>query len=470
MRNRENLFVWVSIGLFFVSINSFSQNMVTGIVRDAVTRDFLASIHVFDEENIESGTLTNSKGKFSLEIAEFPVVLSLTAVGYHRKDLVITHYPDFALELELIPATIQIDEVAITGERYQRYLKEEAFYIKDYAFTEDFIWLTGYPQKNILRPELRVLSFSGRTLARESTGKRPELFPDALGNVHLIQDDSVFQLHYDGEIRKYYPQEKDESLENLLALQHIDSKGAVIKKTSGEANLIEYWKYVFIDSTEYLLHASYDRNLFDHSESAKSYKHGSIPSTEGKPGPSHQFVQLQELRSSNPQLMLMSDTQIADWIQNKTGKPSTAGAGDWSSPTGKFTNYAMNRLLIYKPIISRYFILDTCNIIFEDRDYLLWVYFPNRELPEFYHLELPEEASELNMIQDKTTLNLYATYSINGLCYIAKIDPLYGEVKKTADLKGFAFVENIQVHGGRVYFTHQSPLGRRTMNLYSFIF
>ena len=89
MRKCIFIFVGAALALLMTSFSSYAQNTINGTIRDAVSRDFLSDIHISVDENTESGTFTNSNGKFSLNIAEFPVMLSFTAIGYHRKDLVL---------------------------------------------------------------------------------------------------------------------------------------------------------------------------------------------------------------------------------------------------------------------------------------------------------------------------------------------------------------------------------------------
>ncbi|MBT3243660.1 MAG: hypothetical protein HN352_10935 [Bacteroidetes bacterium] len=445
-----------------------AQVNITGNVTDAKSGLSIKDTHVFSADDL-TGTHTDSTGFFSLRISGFPIIISLSHLSYHTKDILISYDPGGDYEIRLIPLIMQIDEVAITGADYRKYLTEDFFYVRDYSFTNRYIWVTGYPNKNISLPELRVMSYSGETLAKVKVGKQPELFPDAFDCVHLIESDSIFQLYYNDEIQKLYAHKKETAYKDLMSIQYIDTNKAILREAAGEENIVEYKSFNFSDSVTNVFHASFDQNLFKNAGEAKKYKHGPIPSTGGgSPMPLPIEIQLEMIKERSPIFVNKSIEELKEWIQSTTGKPPMAD-GSFLSTTTAFTNYALKRQ-IHKPIVSKLFPYDTSFVIFEDRDFLLWIYGEDLKEVACYEILLPENASDLNMIQDKTTQSLYITYGVNGLYEVAEVNPSSGEVLKIKSLKGFAFVENIQIYRGRVYFTHQSPLGRRTMNLYSTAF
>ena len=458
-----------------LACNSFfviAQNRVTGLARDAVSGVGIDNVHI-SIDSLKKGTITNVNGKFTLRIKQTPVLLTASHLGYYSQDVLIQSLRSSPITINLIPKSLPISEVHIIGGKYTQYLKNELFYVSDFEFDQDFIWLTGYPGKNILSPELRIVSIQGKTLNRSKIKSKPSLMKDAFKNVHLIHQDSTYQLFYTGDtIMKLYGNSRkgNNNYNDLLSIKLIKGDTAIAVRSNKSGTYCEFIGVVAKDSLKEIIHASYNRELFPTIEVAKEHSHGRIPDVSSFPGPTGEWAKLMQLKDTKHEYSNLSIDEIRkeEELNGRFHKSRGDKGRDLTFLSRlSYTNYAQDRFFTYKPIMAQIFLLDDSFYIFEDAEQLLWEFDSEYDPTNAWKLLVPPNARNLQVTQDLTDQHIYLSYEIKGLFHVGRIDTNSGTVVGTISLKGFAFVENIQVYNQRVFFTHQSALGIRTMNLYS---
>jgi len=415
--------------VFYILTNSliYGQVNIKGTVIDKHTKQAILNVHIYDEAGGKA-VITDSLGYYQIDVAELPAFLSFSHISYHPKAKLVQFIPDNGLKIELTSKDFKINEVVVMADRVQEFLKKESFYVREMEFGDGFIWVIGYPDKNVMKPELRVLSLGGTSLGKSNLKKAGSLFKDAFGDVHMVYDDYLYQLYWDGDsIQEIYPFAKDGSEEFLFNLQTSFDSLAIIRRSVGVGVYKEFVAFSFVDSSQRVIHQSFDHDLYASARRAKNHRYGSIP----------------------------------DIIFPAFGISFSF------DPSDAFTRHVQDRLLTYTPINCKLFRLESELIIFEDKGPFLWKYGLDLALHEMLAIQLPDRSTKIELLQDPLTSQPYLLYEIKGLEYISKVDANTGALINTMQLDGFTFVDNVRIYGNRVYYLDQSRAGAAIMNLYS---
>jgi hypothetical protein len=103
----------------FLPLSVFSQK-ITGIVINKTTQEPLKFAHVF-LNNLSKGTTTNEQGKFTLSVdtqGNYELVASY--IGYETFVLPIKVTQDTDLKIELLPQTMQLQEIVVQEDKHWR--------------------------------------------------------------------------------------------------------------------------------------------------------------------------------------------------------------------------------------------------------------------------------------------------------------------------------------------------------------
>ena len=428
IRVRYSLF----FGIFLLACQGvIGQQVIKGVIIDEHTKEPVVNAHIYEDAG-GNAVISDSQGNFQIEVPGLPAFLSFSHLSYHPKAMMVQFISDESLRVELTSKDFKINEVVVIAERVQRFLKKEEFYVREMEFGDGFLWVIGYPDKNILKPEIRVLSLGGTTLGKIKMDKSGELFKDSFGEVHVVYGDTINQLFWDGEsINQLNPFVRDGSEEYLFNLQASFDSLAIIRRSVGSGLLKEFVAFNFVDSSQIVIHQSFDHDLFASSRRAQGYKFGTIPTI----------------------------------IFPAFGGSSRSALS--FDPTDAFTRHAQDRLLTYTPINCKLFSSRSELIIFEDKGPFLWKYGFDLQAHDMLAIQVPDRSTKVDLLQDPVSTDLYLLFEIKGLEYISKVDPNNGALINTVQLDGFTFVDNIRVYGNRVYYLDQSKSGTQKMNLFS---
>jgi hypothetical protein len=413
--------------------SALGQRTITGIVTDAKTGTPIGLVNLVPGSGT-IGTSTDQDGRFSLVVNRLPVAIRFSHIAYEIKNLVISKYPDKLLEVKLDPRVESIGEVVVEGGKYIQLLKRENFFVSEYEFDQDKIWVVGYANKSILKPQLILLSLDGRIIEKVPIRGRTTLFKDAFGWVHLIDKESITRIGY---VNKQITIEEPKLFtgweQNLFDLQMVLGKSGIFKWVYNNGIYCEYAAIDFRDTIVQVLHKSYDRGRFSGEGSAKTFRHSPIPRIYmGAFG--------------------MGGKKYRDIAQ--------------FDPSDAFTARAQEQV-DYRPIITHIFRFRNNYLIFEDRGCHLWKYDVSFTDPEHFILAPPKNAKNTDLLQDPVTGSLYLYYTLDGIGHLAGVDPLTGAILFTRKLENFAWIENLKIYNNRIWFAHQTVSGTAMMNLYS---
>jgi hypothetical protein len=445
----------------------FAQQPVTGLLRDAITQKPIEGANI--QRNNNPATASGKAGRFILDPG-VPVLLKVSHIGYYTKEILISQLPEDSLIIDLIPRIRNLEEVVITGKPYFQFFKPRSFYVQDYAIQDNRVWALGFEDKNILKPELRLLNLSGKTLDKIRINQKSGLFQDPSGTVHLFNPDSIFQLFYDRrQITFLYPNPLDESAETLFNLQVMRGDTVIFRMFNRQRSYCEFIAANLDTGKHDTIFASFNRSVFKSNLAAENYSPGPIPLCEIYPAtfnkPAWGFPS--DLRWEYPAGTSDKDIMVAEGRK----LPEKGSKDDGFEPTRAsrkgFTDYAFKRTIVNKPVSASMFYSHNLYYIFEGTNLIIWRLKPDFSISNSLNVILNKDAREIRMIQDPVDQFLYLSYQINGSCYVSKIDPASGLISRTKQIPGFPFAEKIKIFGGRIYFIYQSTTGQNSTNLYS---
>ncbi|MBT3748674.1 MAG: hypothetical protein HOG34_06780 [Bacteroidetes bacterium] len=202
----KSLFVAI---MLLAGTSSFSQNLVSGKIIDESSGNPVIDAHI----QLASGftTSSDSLGKFHLTISKFPAVIRITHVSYGQSDVTIDNWPEQILIIRIQKMVSYVGEVQVTAKRLDILTEKDDFSLQDFAFDDQNLWMIGYLNNQANKGRLWLANSFGDTICSISVHHPEGLYKDVFGNVHLLGQDSVFQLfaHKD-TIHRLYPAGKAE--------------------------------------------------------------------------------------------------------------------------------------------------------------------------------------------------------------------------------------------------------------------
>ncbi|MCX6226400.1 MAG: carboxypeptidase-like regulatory domain-containing protein [Bacteroidia bacterium] len=372
----------------------YGQRTINGIVTDTKTGQPVSLVNLTPDAG-SLGTSTDLDGKFSIVVSRLPVSIRFSHIAYEAKILTINKYPEKPIQVKLEPRVEPIGEVVVEGGKYIQMLKRESFFVSEYEFDKDKIWVVGYANKSILQPQLILVSLDGRIIQKQAISGKPKLYRDAFGQVHLLDKESMVRIDYiEDQIRIGEPKMFSGWEQNLFDLQLVLGKSGIFKWVYNNGIYCEYAAVDFSDTIIRIIHKSYDRGLFAGEGPAKTFRHSPIP-----------------------RIMMgafgMGGKKYRDIPQ--------------FDPSDAFTARAQEQL-DYRPIITRIYRFRNSYLIFEDRGCHLWKYDLSFTDPEHLRIAAPKNAKNTDLLQDPVTGSLYLYYTLNGVGELAGVDPLTGAV------------------------------------------
>ncbi|OFY52674.1 MAG: hypothetical protein A2X22_12065 [Bacteroidetes bacterium GWF2_49_14] len=448
---------------------AMAQKSITGRLIDAETRQPVQGANI--RLNKIPITSSDSDGRFEVILRSQTAILLASHVSYHAKELIISKQSPDSLIIQLVPKTMKLDEVLITAQSHIRYFKPQSFYIHDYAIKDHRVWAIGYENKNVLKPELRVLGLSGELLAKMKLKPDSRIFQDPTGTVLLFRQDSIYQLTLTGnKIQTEFPGTLAETGDILFNLQVMRGDTVIYRTFNPSHSICEFLSARLETKTLDTVFASFDRSLFKTAASARQYEHGQLPDRLAVPLPSIPKPKtIEELRKDNPDYSNMStkDIRNIEGIRNVSrGVPDKATEATLQSSTN-FAVSALNRTIIHKPVEASLFFQNGQFTVFEATNSMIWNLNSDFTVCNGLDIELNNDARELKMAQDPATGKLYITYRVNGSPFVCELDTITGEVIQTRRLEGFPFAEKIRVYDNRIYFIYQAATGQIFTNLFS---
>jgi hypothetical protein len=183
--------LFILISLFCSPVFGQQAELLRGRVLDASTGAPLAGATIFDKTH-EKGAIAAADGRFALSIANFPVTLEVSFLGFESLETTLDVAPQSEWLVRLQPAVADLPAAEITAVRPSTPLTAKRRSVIDFKIMEGKLILlttTGTTGKD--RLEMRELE--GGLLDSLSLKKMPgakSLHQSCLGNVHLVHKES----------------------------------------------------------------------------------------------------------------------------------------------------------------------------------------------------------------------------------------------------------------------------------------
>jgi len=103
----------IALLLLLIPIQAYAQVELTGTVLDDETGESLPAATIVIENTLK-GTITNSEGSFTITVANLPVTLRISYIGYERALRTINDIEDSNITVRLSPSVTELDEVVVT--------------------------------------------------------------------------------------------------------------------------------------------------------------------------------------------------------------------------------------------------------------------------------------------------------------------------------------------------------------------
>ena len=99
-----------------LTIGTFAQNHISGIVSSAKNRGILPGVQI-TIENSTIGTISDINGKFTLKVDQLPAKIILTHIGFQSQRIEINSKNfENKLSVLMIPKSIELEEVNILSD------------------------------------------------------------------------------------------------------------------------------------------------------------------------------------------------------------------------------------------------------------------------------------------------------------------------------------------------------------------
>lgn len=201
--NFRNLFIL----LFFIFSTSFfsQKNTVSFSVRDADTKNPIAFCYVVVKgKNISSQS--NEHGEVNIQAKPLDTLV-IYQLGYFVKKTILEKIVNEKNTVLLQSKNITLEEVTITAKQTDTIQKTNNTVYLSFDFYDDHI--LALVNKGRKYNSLLMLDLQGNVITEKQLSIKSEIiFKDCFENIHLLTQDSIFQIYFDYEkisLLKQYP-------------------------------------------------------------------------------------------------------------------------------------------------------------------------------------------------------------------------------------------------------------------------
>lgn len=236
--------IFICALLLILWYSGLGQTTIKGTIKDAKTDELLIGANISIDGTMQ-GTSTDINGNFQIITNKFPILITVSYIGYQSKKITIDA-PN--IEIKLQPEEEQLSELVITDQPVIEKVFKKNYTIKDYEFYEDYIILLvykGYFKKH----SLILTNMEGKQLSELSIKelKPLELFAGCLGGVHLITNTYARQIYILGNSIQFLKKVDTRVFDAKMSPCVDANSNYVFYKTSRFAN--QEVSYLKIDKT-----------------------------------------------------------------------------------------------------------------------------------------------------------------------------------------------------------------------------
>ncbi len=201
MINQLRILLVCLLTVFFSQSTILAQEQYKffyGKVFDQASNQPLANVNL-SLSGARTGTITGKSGEFSFFADSIPAMLIVSYVGYQTKNILLDE-TSYTLSIYLSKQVKELPEVEITAYQNEPFYQDQHYAVRDYEIDSGFIYLLVF-RTRLLNAELICKNTDGDTVARSEVLRfyPNRLFRDCMGYMHVLSNDSGFQVYRNGD-------------------------------------------------------------------------------------------------------------------------------------------------------------------------------------------------------------------------------------------------------------------------------
>jgi len=212
----------------------------------------------------KTGTISNNNGYFYLNVTDFPIEIEVSRIGFKISRLIITKdvydRVDTFLLIKMEKTTYPLEEVEIVEKKPDIIAANiNNWFILDFKISDEKAIVLFRKSGNRKIKVIDINTWLAREIPINLKGN--ELFKDCMGNIHLLTNDSVYQIQYTDTTINFYKAYSKQKFSNTLqkCVGRINNR-FVFKSVSKHNQAIKYW-YI-TNKKKQILYNIYDEERF----------------------------------------------------------------------------------------------------------------------------------------------------------------------------------------------------------------
>jgi len=429
----------LSIFLIFYSQNIFSQNKqnnitITGKITDEQKKP-IGNVYILDVKTRKT-VITDKNGTFIIIIPKNATTLKISHIGYkpYRLDISKKYLKKDTISFNIIleAEVYTIQPVEVYSERVNFAYDNYKANIYDYEFTGDNILLYLFENQT---KKLRIVDNSDSIL---SDFKIPvdfeNFYKDCFGNIHLISEDSAYQIYIDTALYLIDKTSIDTFNTNLKPCILSINEDLIFQKYQYYNQYLTYFMINKTNKNKKILTVIHDNKgeaLFNmYYKSVMEYK---LFSSNGPPE--------------------MQDISFSDVMDSNNAYDAMTNINDLKVRTWFFEK------IITTPIYAPLFLISDTLFLFDHLNNFLLIYNIKGELITKHEISYNKQdgwAKEL--IMDYDNERIFAKFCTStGLTSLKQLDIHTGKIIKEYNLEVHRYPRNIKIKGNFVYYISENP-------------
>jgi len=254
--------------IFYICINSiitYSQNNNVTIIGKVVDMNNIPITNVTVKYfNNNTGAITNNQGYFYLNVNDFPVKIEVSRIGFKKKVVSISkdvyNSIDTFLLVKMEEKVYPLEEVEIVnGKSNVIVSNNNNWFILDFKISRGKIIVLLKKNGKRKIKILDVDTWLSNKIPIKVNGN--ELFEDCLNNIHILTNDSIYQIKITDTTINIYKAFSKTKFSNTLKIcvGRINNK-FIFKSVSKHNQAIKYW-YI-ADKKKQIFYNVYDEDRF----------------------------------------------------------------------------------------------------------------------------------------------------------------------------------------------------------------
>lgn len=358
------------------------------------------------------GSVTNGRGEFSFFIDTIPVYMIVSHLGYQTQRIWLDNSsPVITILLKPEARMLREVEIKATSEPVA-FFKDSQYSVLDYAVDSNRVYLLIYRFRRA-ESELLCLSLWGDTSSCSGALPfRPQgLFPDCLGFLHVVSNDTVFQVFRDSAtLRLIYPTSMERFQSTLADC---------------------------VSSTDELLFfRKFSRNQLG-----------------------IEFFTINRKTSRRQHLTRADDEAKMKMLRRNPDDNALLLMGDIPDGREAFQQYSWIKNILYKPNTSSLHRIGEMICVFNTADHTLELYTMNGEFSAKVRLQMPEatDGRWTNEIYiDNIEQMAYTSFLKNGEFTLFRIDLNDGNLKRIVTAR-HTYPQKVRVHNHFLFYIYDVP-------------